>query len=78
MIHLTEVERDVLNVFKACHGGSGGRDAMAAYCAAPGFSAAEAIAVCRDLRRRKLLCGEGRGTHAYYWISDKGLAALSA
>lgn len=34
-------------------------------------------AICRDLRRRKLLAGEGRGIHASYWPTDKGRAALA-
>lgn len=80
MTHLTAVERAVLDAFKSAND-SDPVGSLAAYAfdvqkAAPGFGGAEAIAVCRDLRRRKLLHGEGRGTHAHYWIAEKGLAAL--
>lgn len=44
---------------------------------AAGGSLAASDAMCRDLRRRKLLVGEGRGTHAYYYISEKGRKALA-
>lgn len=35
-----------------------------------------ADATCRNLRRRKLVDGEGRGKNAQYAINDKGKAAL--
>jgi hypothetical protein len=30
--------------------------------------------VCRKLRSRKLLAGDGRGMHAFYWPTDEGIA----
>lgn len=44
--------------------------------AAAGRNPEEADAMCRNLRQRKLLDGQGRGRHASYWITDKGKAAL--
>lgn len=36
-----------------------------------------AQATSRNLRKRKLLDGQGRGLHAAYWITDKGREALA-
>lgn len=33
--------------------------------------------ICRNLRQRKMLNGQGRGQHASYWISDKGRKVLN-
>lgn len=45
---------------------------------AAGGDLTTADVMCRNLRRRKLLSGEGRGKHASYWPSDDGKAALGA
>lgn len=37
-----------------------------------------AVQVCRKLRERKLLAGEGRGEHATYWPTDKGRERAAA
>lgn len=37
-----------------------------------------AEAICRNLRRRKLLKGQGRGRMAAYYLTDAGKQALAA
>lgn len=45
--------------------------------AAAGGNFTTADAVCRNLRRRKLLKGEGSGKMASYYPTDKGREALA-
>lgn len=79
-ITLDENERPVLEAFKKLDAEDPEGSWNAFYIdiiKAAGDSLPRAEAVCRRLRSRKLLTGQGRGQAASYYITDKGKEALA-
>jgi hypothetical protein len=86
MINLTDQERAVLETFKrlsnkdpegswACF--SHDISSTRVHQDDHGIGSFEADDICRNLRRHKLLNGDGRGRNSFYWISDKGRKVLN-
>lgn len=85
-VHLTDDERRVLEAFvanekKDANGAwNSFHDSILAAVADGGevtdWTIGIADATCRNLRRRKLLKGEGQGQRASYYLTDKGKEAV--
>jgi hypothetical protein len=79
-VRLNDEEKAVLKAFVALDAEDNG-GAWAAYYApivtAAGGGLPTAQAICANLRRRKLLKGEGRGLHAAFYPTEKGKEAVA-